>query len=72
MLIGSIGRPGVYYRAILDSLPHRRRKAPLTRMATQRTDLDLGAMRCHFVRMAGMSKTWRSSYPTASVPVKDA
>jgi len=48
MLIGKIGRPGVYYRALLDSLPHRRRKEPLIRMATYRTDFDRGAMRGHF------------------------
>src|SRR5712691_7392148 len=48
MLIGEVGRPGVYDRALLDRLPHRRRKAPLTRLATPRTDLDLGAMRGHF------------------------
>ena len=45
MLIGQIGRPGVYHRAVLDGLPHRRRKAPFIRMATRRTDLDRGAMR---------------------------
>ena len=47
-MIGEVRRPGLYCRAILYRLRYNVRKGPFARLATGRTDFNLGAMRRHF------------------------
>jgi len=47
VVIGEVRRPSVHRRAILHRVRHRVRKDSFARLATGRTDLDLGAMRRH-------------------------